>query len=471
MKTELLDPLQRIFVALENTVNVNTHQMVVLAGPLQLPRLRAAVARTVSEFDLCTSGVDGGGVRLIAKRWSPQDAPLHHVPFSGPISFGNPGFRQSLMRLSQWHPLRWRRRPPVQFFYVSDESGAGPSAVMLNSHHGLADAKADTLLLERLLQNYGAASDRPTPIRPEVPALRNVPGLYREIQRRRGSRGRLAELADVAREIARDLLVRCTGFGRRGAQDASDEMDFVYREMSAETEARVRAIAQHTQHTINTVITAALHMVLRRSRPESAKPIKILCPVSLRPMIGDEYRETFHNLMVPCSLTLAARYESSGALLSAIAERVSEIKRGKIFSFASRLAALQPIAALAGNSAILPRLLELFQGSNACYSNPGVVSEQLDSFGASGPAVLQYAAFGCVIPPYDFILYTPQFRDRLHMNAIFRRKALADVEADLIAPLEAAVAELASELGIASCALVAEHPEPRVGALSAGAGA
>src|SRR5262249_35062133 len=112
----------------------------------------------------------------------------------------------------------------------------------------------------------------------------------------------------------------------------------------------------------------------------------------------------------------------------------------------------------------------LFQGSNACYSNPGVIREQVESFGSGGPRVVQYAAFGCVIPPYDFILYTPLFRDRLHLNAIFRVKSFPDVGGQLIAPIEAAISAMATELGV-RVAERAESHELRACAVGASAGA
>jgi NRPS condensation-like uncharacterized protein len=466
MKTERLDPLQRAFICFEDSLNSNAHQLVVITGHLQLPWLREAINRTVQEFELCTAGVSADGKLLTSNFWRPEEIPLHHSPFAGTISFSDASFRQAMMRLSQWNPVRWRRRPPVQFFYVTDASGSR-SALMFNSHHGIADAKSDTLLLERLMQNYGAVASGPTPIRAMPPGVVRPFTPLHEIKQHHGTdRGRTREFFAGMIELVRDLATRWDGFRSPGSRNRIDEVDFVYHELDAQTEQQIRSVAQRSGHTINTVIMAALYRVARASQGARSRRIKILCPVSLRNIIDPSYRENFQNFMVPCSLTFERSYENTAALFSSIKQSIGRIRDGGIFRHVDRLPLLVAILGRAWLTGLRPKILRVMQGSNACYSNPGVVTEKLDCFGSESHRVIEYAGFGLLIPPYDFILYTPQFRDRLFFNAIYRRNGFTDISSELILPLKAAIAKMAVEfeVGVADTAGadVAHHAEPRV---------
>jgi hypothetical protein len=98
---ERLDPLQRIFVSFEDSLNSNTHQLVVIQGHLDLVKLREAICRTAREFDLCTSLVRRNRKELIFGYWEPEQIPCYHYPYPGAIGFSEAPFRQTLMRLSQ----------------------------------------------------------------------------------------------------------------------------------------------------------------------------------------------------------------------------------------------------------------------------------------------------------------------------------------------------------------------------------
>jgi hypothetical protein len=152
---DVLDPLQRLYLALEDTANVNTSQIVVIGGHLDVLRLREALHQTVRPLELCTSGVSVDGTRLRPGFWAPEDVPFAHHVYSGAISFDAAPLRRTLMDLSQANPLRWRQRPPVQLFYLADDMGLR-SALMISCHHAIVDARAQELLLERLIETYAA---------------------------------------------------------------------------------------------------------------------------------------------------------------------------------------------------------------------------------------------------------------------------------------------------------------------------
>jgi hypothetical protein len=195
------------------------------------------------------------------------------------------------------------------------------------------------------------------------------------------------------------------------------------------------------------VITAALYSVVRQSqKPEQSAPIRITCPVSIRGMIDPSQRENFQNLMVPCTLLLDATYPSTHALLTSIAREVGKLRTDIIWANGDQLGVLARALTRKPLSVLRPGVVAGNPTDNVGYSNPGVITEKLDRFGSDGPEILEYASFGCLGGSLAFILYTPQFRDRLYMNAIYRKRCFRDVKAQLIDPLQAAILRMAKEL-------------------------
>jgi hypothetical protein len=432
-----LDPLQRICVEFEDTLNFNTTQMAVIGGHLELERLREAIRRTVRELELCTSGVTDDGTRLRRGVWAPEDIPCAHHVFPGSISFANGALRRELMHLSQASPIRWRKGPPVQAFYLTDDSGAR-SALMTVCHHAIVDARAHELLLVRLTQAYAALGGARSPGGgSEMPdGYRYSP--YREIEREARPRGEPGTTSARLRDSLHDLVTRGRE-GFRGRSPVADgAIDFVYHELDHATDALIRNLARRTGHTINDVITAALYRATERSRMTRSARVQIKCLVGLRSLIDARHRDNFQNLAVPCWLTLQSDYASDTHLVTAIAEQVAGLRRGGVFARVDRLERWLRVPAPIRNG-----LARLIEGRSPCYSNPGRVGDRLDSFGSDDRPILEYANFGCLNPPHDFVLYTPQFRGRLYFNVIYRTGACADVETDLLRPMRSALEAMA----------------------------
>jgi hypothetical protein len=438
---ERLDPLQRLFVELEDAVNVNTHQIVVIRGHLQLAYLREAIDRAARAFALCRSGLSADGTRLRPDRWAPADIPCRHHTFPGTLSLTDVSLRRHLMRLSEEHPIRWRAQPPMQVFYLTDASGAR-SALMVNCHHGMADARSDELLLTRMMRTYAAlAGTGPAIDASDAPESHPYVS-YREIEAGvRPPRRRAGLTVAALLGLARDLVIGGAGVRCRGSSEAGRTIDFVYHELDAGMDGAVRGISRGSGQTINTVIAAALYRVASRSHPRPVA-IRIACPVSLRPLVDARHRENAQNLTVPCSLALRSGYASTGDLLTAIAGQMADIRQGRIFTQVDRLRLFLRLGA-----PLRRRLGPLATGSNACYSNPGRVGERLESGGPGEVDILQYVPLGCLVPPHDFILYTPEFRGRLYLNVIYRRSAFPDVDAALLRPLRAVLREMTEEVG------------------------
>jgi hypothetical protein len=440
---DVLDPLQRLYLALEDTANVNTSQIVVIGGHLDASRLREALRQTVRALELCTSGVSVDGTRLRPGFWAPEDVPFAHHVYPGTISFDAAPLRRTLMDLSRANPLRWRQRPPVQLFYLTDDTGLR-SALMLSCHHAIVDARAQELLLERLIETYaGLGGDKVAngAARP-AGASRYVPyaEIVRDLAALRQGRG---EAGGTLRGMTSALLRR--SWSSLWAPPPGDgAIDFLHHELDGETDALIRGISRASGETINTVLTAALYRVAARSRGSRSGVVQIGCPVSLRSLDGGQHRDNFQNLAVPCWLTLEPRYASDADLMAAIAGQVTALRHGKILAVVDRLESWLRIPA-----PIRRRLAGLIRGQAPIYSNPGTVGAGLDSFGDGGPPVLQHVNLGALNPPQDYILYTPQFRDRLHLDVVYRAAAFSDVEAELLRPMRNAIGAMAGAFSVA----------------------
>jgi NRPS condensation-like uncharacterized protein len=439
---DVLDPLQRLYLALEDTANVNTSQIVIIGGHLDVPRLHEALCQTVRPLELCTSGVSLDGSQLRLGFWGPEDVPFEHHVYPGAISFDAAPLRRTLMGFSRANPLRWRRRPPVQVFYLTDVTGLR-SALMINCHHAIVDARAQELLLERLIEAYaGLGGDRAANgVARPAGAFRYVP--YAEIVRELAVRreGRL-DAGGTFRGMTSALLRRSwSSFWAPPSGDGA--IDFLHHELDDDTDGLIRGISRASSETINTVLTAALYRVAGRSRGSRQGVVQIGCPVSLRSLDGGQHRDNFQNLAVPCWLTLEPSYASDADLMAAIAVQVTALRQGKVLAVVDRLESWLRIPA-----PLRRRLAGLIRGPAPIYSNPGTVGAGLDSFGDEGPPVLQYVNLGALNAPHDYILYTPQFRDRLYLNVIYRAAAFSDVEAELLRPMRSAIGAMAEAFSV-----------------------
>ena len=94
---DVLDPLRRFDLALEDTINVKASRIVVIGGHLDEPRLREALRRTVRPVASCASGVTADGTRLRRGSWAPEDVPCAHRLFPGTISLESDAFRRGLI--------------------------------------------------------------------------------------------------------------------------------------------------------------------------------------------------------------------------------------------------------------------------------------------------------------------------------------------------------------------------------------
>ncbi|WP_346838617.1 hypothetical protein [Microbulbifer sp. SAOS-129_SWC] len=444
-----LDALAEVFVHLGEMANVNTNQIVIVSGRLDPELLEQSVQRAAAQIPLLHTDPVGGQLRrrgTAAHRWVAQR------DYAAPCDFNDPSFRHLLMDFSSAHRLTWRARPPLQLLLVSGAGGHN-SCVYLSSHHGVADARSDCLILRAIIDQYAHLSGVPgarasvgkLPFAP-LPQIR--PEWYRPLPR-------ALRWLRACTSVVGDLLHRDSGLatglgGQRWETGAGNpavgQLDFFQSLMPRELEQRLGGAARAAGVTVNTVLCAALARLMEHSDGIGRGQLRITCAVSLRRLIEPRYDRSFRNYLVPSNIRLR-RGQSCAALLRSVHGAVASARgeRG-IGTELGRLEALLPLLRLRPLRGLARRLLNRCQGTNACYSNPGRIAEDFTSFGSPEHTTQSYVGFGCLVPPYDFILYTPTVNGRMQLDLVYRRAAFTDIHRQFAAPYLKALWRLLAEM-------------------------
>lgn len=439
-----IDIIVRTFAALEQHANVNSHQIVTIKGQLDSVVLRKAVHRAISLFPLLLTAPDTTRHRIIPDYWKASDVPFYFCTFKGQCDLKNDEFRHYLMNFSQKHPVLWSRQPPIQILYVEDNTGE-QSAIMFNVNHALADAKSDSMLLEMILRCYKEIvhegnSTSITRISRKQYNYYDFDTMFSNHSKRPGA---LRNFIGLAREFAKDAILRGPkqkATTKNNSVFNSDALDFHHEMLDAQLDRSIHNIASNTGYTINTIFMAALVSGLQRHTRH--KRTRILCPVSLRQFAGPKYNDNYRNFMVPCNIHVSGKYAASYNFIDKIARSFDAIKNGGVFVHVNRLKPMVLLLEKSPFTLLSKKLIDFFQGSNACYSNPGVVEEKFDYFGDNKHKIIDYIGAGCLLRPYDFILYTPTISGKLYLNAIYRREAIDDFRKYLIDPIKEAIKEM-----------------------------
>lgn len=447
--TRPLDALAEVFLHLGEMANVNTNQILIVSGQLDPELLEQSVRRAAAQIPLLHTRPDGAELReydTADTRW------VEHREYPGACDFGDPAFRQLLMDFSSARRLNWRARPPLQLLLVSGGNGHN-SCVYLSTHHGVADARSDCLLLRAIIDHYAHLSGVPgaaAPSRrlPFAPLTQIRPEWYRPLHR---ARRWLRALGSVAA----DLLRSDTGFrlklrGQRweglSTDPAIGQLDFFQSLLPSDLELRLTRIASDAGVTVNTLLCAALARLMESHAPSRRGRLRITCAVSLRRLIERSYDLSFRNYLVPSSIRLSMG-QSTTALVRSVHSAVGDARGDRrIGTELARLESLLPLLRLPALRGLSSRMLNRCQGTNACYSNPGRIAEDFSSFGSPEHCTQSYVGFGCLVPPYDFILYTPTVNGRMQLDLVYRRAAFSDIHAELAAPYLGELRRLLDEL-------------------------
>jgi NRPS condensation-like uncharacterized protein len=454
-RVEPLDALTAAFVELARYDNTNTNQIVIVRGVLDAGRLASAVVRAAVAFPLLLS-------RVSRSAREPDIASIvvgvRHCECE--CDFSDGGFRRLLMSLNQHHRLDWKRRLPFQVYLVLN-AGQGKSCVYLSSAHAVADARSDCLLLERIMWEYRHAEGDHSSngdsgrIYPYASLQQIRPHWYWPI-------ARVVRLAHAGAAIAADLVRRDHGMPcNRDGRIPSGDIDFYHSQLDEGLAQTIGKTARCAGVTLNTVLLTALARLLERLN-DARRPVRLTCAVSLRFTLGREYIDTFRNYLVATALRVPVGLDAC-ALIAYVDRSMHEARRSP--SLLRELGRLEWLTVMLKAPMLYPltrAVVRRVQGTNACFSNPGVIAEDLSTFGVSPTDdrsydVLHYTGFGCLVEPYDFILYTPTINGRLQLDTVYRRAAFSDVRTQLIDRYCDELRLLASELDdrLPACALAA----------------
>jgi NRPS condensation-like uncharacterized protein len=442
-----MDFLTKFILNIEDIFNLNTCQIVVVKGRLDPDLVERAIRKTVSDFPLLLSGLDKKSKKIIDGFWRPEHIFLKRIAFDGDYTFHNPDFRQILMKTLQENPVVWKLQPPIKFYFF--ESGSvNRTALMFNTNHAVADAKSDFLLLEKTMKQYGEllSVDR-------FPGHSTQPYSYTDFDavlkthplRKKG----LVSLKNHLDQLIYDKSVRYfpmrnpTG---KAKKNLNEHIDFHHEPLNADDDRLIREVAEISCQTINTVIFAGLYRALQMRDKSQNKKMRIVFTISLRSYLEPAHRENFQNLMITAGMNFDSDYQNTEDLLNDICRRVQSLRSGKIFTLCEAWKFMNPILRFPLFKFVRPKILRSMAGTNVCYSNPGRITEKLTEFGSSNFPVLEHTGYGCLVPPYDFIIYSPELNGRLFLNAIYRSDVIKDIRSEIIEPLKSAIEQMSQGL-------------------------
>jgi len=447
-----LDCLSEIFIRMTGYVNVNTNQIFVVDGTIDRAALERSVARAIGSIPLLRSRPHEAIGTMEISSAAPGTLVWHRT-FGGKCDLTDPAFRDLLMDFSHSMRIDWRMRSPIQVLLVSGLHGA-TSCIYLSTHHGVADARSDCLLLQTIMHYYAEEMGLPLEKKTltELPydcLPRISPHWYSPLGKAKRWLHALVSIAVDAINSDRGMAVpyQKSRWEATSRNPGIARLDFFHSVMPKETEKKLKRAAQAAGVTINSVLFGALVRTIEKANPPQGGKIRVTCAISLRRLIDPSYDHTFRNYLIASNIRVDTGLPAQ-RLVSHVQRSVQRARSERgILSALGRVELLLPyfrIRALTARIA-LP-MLNRVQGTNACYSNPGVIEENFSYFGIPKHKTLQYTGFGCLVPPYDFILYTPTVNGRMQIDLVYRRTCFPNIQTSFVHIFNAALDHLLDEL-------------------------
>lgn len=430
MRTTPFDPLVEILLHLETRANINSMQIMLIDGTLDRGRLRDAIDRVARRFPLLTSSPDLRRRVVVPDAWRPADLPLTEVPCAGPMDFACARFRHFLTDLSVRNPVRWREAPPIAFWLVQ---GGTRSCLVVTPSHAVADARSDSMLMDALGRAYVGDDDD------TAETIHGWSALQPRYLRHVGG-----GLQEAMREFLQtDVSAPARVLAAPADADADPALDFHSEPLTPAVQEAVMRFARRTATTVNTVFSAALARTVRRALAPAAADglVRLMAAVSVRRLGGQQAARHYRNYMLPCRIRVRAE-DADDTLLASIAQQTDRWKTeavGRELSMVSLVSRL--LRSRLGRTLGWP-IVQRIQGTVAAYSNPGVITENFRFFGNQTLPVAGYIGFGCLVPPLQFIVYTPQLNGTLQLNAVYRRASFPDFATRVIPHLKTELQQL-----------------------------
>lgn len=433
------DALTSTFAELVRVENTNTNQIVVVDGLLCAGQMAAAVECAASAFPLlrvCGNGTCGNGVCGNGSIRSGAASPgLSLHIWNGRCDLDDSSFRRMLMTLSRDNRLDWSRRRPFQVYLIQASNGLS-SCLYLTSAHAVADARSDCLLLARIMREYARLSasngSDTDPVGLQRAQIHGFASLQDILPSWYGGLARMRRFVSAGWSLAQDLLRPYEGMPRRRrANVPSAELDFFHSTMDAKLAASVASAALRTGVTLNTLFLAALVRLIEQHGTRMTT--RLTCALSLRHSLDRAYSESFRNYLLPVGVRTPRGLSDADLLDHLQSTMIAAREPAALQRELGRLECLAGSIAMPWLDPVTRFVIARSQGTNACLSNPGRIADDLSGFGPSHPA-RQYTGFGCLVEPYDFVLYPPTVNGKLQLDVVFRRAAFTDIRQELVAP-------------------------------------
>jgi NRPS condensation-like uncharacterized protein len=436
-----IDALAKIFLALGRHYNTNSNQILVIQGDLDLQRLKTAVHAAVQRFQHVLVRLDSPG-----EYWCPEAVQVREIFYSCSCGLQNGTFREFLMSLSEQHRIDWRTQAATQVFLVRS-ADKQTCCVYLNSAHAAADAASDCMLLGEIIEQYGGRAVRSDPVPNYEPLHRFAPGWF-------GWRARIGRLArawlDIAAaNLSQDLRLKVRRASRWGYAPSEVRSGFFTSTLPARQMEAVRQVAKKHGVRVNSVFSAALARTLEcGAAVESGRATRFSIAVSLRNIPSRDpvsRAHAFGNHIITCTVRQRPGLAATD-LVKRMHEAVANVCGQRLQVELGRFELALPFMAIDVLQPLVRRAMGRAQATNVCYSNPGILQQDFSGFGSSAHPVLEYTGLGCLVSPYDIMLYTTTVNGRTQLDALYRQECFEDFEAELIEPLRNQLNLLIDEL-------------------------
>lgn len=401
--------LNALFEALGTVVVPNSCDVVVLAGPLSVPRLRDAIGTTLARHPVL--------------RDRPFELRCHALPDADPARVD-----------AHLLDLIWseRFRPdaaPVRFHVTTTPRRTYLQTIHTHVH---ADATACYLLTEEIAATYGGqmASAPPPTAGPDA-------RLRRALERARPLVHHLRAIAQTARDVRAPFAGLATAAptspGRRRLARAvldPPQTDQLRRA------ARARGCSIHAFFQLAFLRTA---MDVNGRRGIERPRLRLWDFFSLRPL-RDDAAGRYDCLALVYPVELDGRWFDE-EVLARCTRAIEQLRDGEILTHAARFDTL-----LAVFGGLLPRpwLARVWPAlfkTNVILTNPGVCPSPLTRFGDT--PVVDYVTFPQLFHPAEVMLVFSTFRGSLRILAIYDEDAFgASFHHELFAPFVRAIGQL-----------------------------
>lgn len=359
------------------------------------------------------------------------------------MEFDSPEFRREVLDFVAKSESGGILDSPLKLHVIYGEEGKR-SCIHLGVSHDLADVKSGNILLSALLKEYqkllvpGEEKGKAelscageSAICKHFPLVELQPTWYKGGATLRRKAKAYIEIAKRMSTSKRSRVI--PSHQTDWNQGEAEGNDFYNQRLPEELQHAILASAKRYRTTVNTLFSAALARYMANQQFSTNSPSVFTMAVSLRNLLGEKYSDAFRSFMIDCRMSIPAEPDTE-KLLRNIQSEVEAIRQERLELEVGRMENAIPLFRQPLPKSLVYWIMKRTQGTNILYSNPGIVEEALDCFGADSLPIRDVAIFGCLVPPYDLMFLTPMINGRIQLTVVYRRKVFQDIHRQFVSP-------------------------------------